>query len=159
MPTVVHSELLRLGRIEDPYKGMNEWECQCSSSPSPPFTFHWRRKLTCDLDAVVGRKGVGEADWVFRTTFELSEEQVQKKEQGGLDLVFEGLDTFCEVFLVRPSPLSFYSEVCRAWERKERLKCTQNSQTTQERQAHPPVDKHVPRPPTASWRPRPVGNA
>lgn len=46
MPTVVHSELLRLGRIEDPNKGMNEWECQCSSSPSPPFTFHGGGKLT-----------------------------------------------------------------------------------------------------------------
>lgn len=29
VPTTVHVELIRLGKIADPFKGMNEWEVQC----------------------------------------------------------------------------------------------------------------------------------
>jgi hypothetical protein len=29
VPTSVHAELLRLGKIPDPFVGMNEWEVQC----------------------------------------------------------------------------------------------------------------------------------
>lgn len=29
VPTSVHVELQRLGRIPDPFKDLNEWECQC----------------------------------------------------------------------------------------------------------------------------------
>lgn len=31
VPTSVHVELQRLGRIPDPFKDLNEWECQCES--------------------------------------------------------------------------------------------------------------------------------
>lgn len=42
--------------------------------------------------------GVGEADWVFQTTFAVPAAELKKESH---ELVFEGLDTFCTVFLVR----------------------------------------------------------
>lgn len=33
VPTSVHVELEKQGRIPDPYKGLNEWEVQCESTP------------------------------------------------------------------------------------------------------------------------------
>lgn len=80
IPTSVHVELLKLGRIPDPFKGLDEWAVQCEAWIS--------RNLTA---------GVGEADWVFKTTFEVSEEQLK---HAHVALVFEGLDTYCEVKLV-----------------------------------------------------------
>ena len=47
--------------------------------------------------------GVGEADWVFKTTFAVAKDELKKDSH---ELVFEGLDTFCTVFLVRPLPAS-----------------------------------------------------
>lgn len=32
VPTSVHVELLKLGKIADPFKGMDEWACQCACS-------------------------------------------------------------------------------------------------------------------------------
>lgn len=29
VPTSVQVELIRQGKIADPYKGLNEWDCQC----------------------------------------------------------------------------------------------------------------------------------
>jgi hypothetical protein len=40
---------------------------------------------------------VGESDWRFKTTFNLSDNQMV---QDNVDLVFEGLDTFCHVEVV-----------------------------------------------------------
>lgn len=68
IPTSVHVELQRAGKIPDPFKRLNEHLVQ------------W----------------VGEADWRFKTTFDVSAEQLA---QPNVDLVFEGLDTFCRVEL------------------------------------------------------------
>jgi hypothetical protein len=43
---------------------------------------------------------VGESDWRFKTVFEITEEQ---SKQDNVDVVFEGLDTFCHVEVVRIS--------------------------------------------------------
>jgi hypothetical protein len=42
--------------------------------------------------------GVQEADWVFKTTFDVNESELEKD---CVDLYFEGLDTYCTVVLVR----------------------------------------------------------
>ncbi|ORY26762.1 glycoside hydrolase superfamily [Naematelia encephala] len=68
VPTSVHIELKRLGRIPDPFKGLHEADVQ------------W----------------VGEADWQFKTIFTVTEEQIRQPEK---DLVFNGLDTYCEISL------------------------------------------------------------
>lgn len=43
--------------------------------------------------------GVGEADWAFKTTFKVTKEQLAEPHA---DLLFEGLDTFCDISLVGP---------------------------------------------------------
>nr|XP_019043746.1 hypothetical protein I302_08327 [Kwoniella bestiolae CBS 10118]OCF22676.1 hypothetical protein I302_08327 [Kwoniella bestiolae CBS 10118] len=68
IPTSVHVELKRLGKIPDPYKDLNEWKVQ------------W----------------IQEADWVFKTQFDVDEAQVNQKH---VDLLFEGLDTYCTITL------------------------------------------------------------
>ncbi|KAJ1311549.1 hypothetical protein OPQ81_010033 [Rhizoctonia solani] len=67
-PTSVHVELIKLGEIPDPYIGLNEWDVQ------------W----------------VGEADWVFSTSFQLQSKDLSEP---NADLVFDGLDTYCTVQL------------------------------------------------------------
>ncbi|KAH7345103.1 beta-mannosidase [Rhizoctonia solani] len=67
-PTSIHVELIKLGKIPDPYIGLNEWDVQ------------W----------------VGEADWAFRTSFQL---QPKDLSEPNADLVFDGLDTYCTVQL------------------------------------------------------------
>ncbi|TFK75967.1 glycoside hydrolase family 2 protein [Pluteus cervinus] len=67
-PTSVHVELLKLKRIPDPFIGLHEWDVQ------------W----------------VGEADWAFKSTFTVSEEELSSS---NVDLVFDGLDTFATVTL------------------------------------------------------------
>ncbi|CAE7190017.1 unnamed protein product [Rhizoctonia solani] len=67
-PTSVHVELIKLGKIPDPYIGLNEWDVQ------------W----------------VGEADWAFRTSFQLQPKDLSEL---NADLVFDGLDTYCTVQL------------------------------------------------------------
>ncbi|KAF8639454.1 hypothetical protein AX16_010309 [Volvariella volvacea WC 439] len=67
-PTTVHVELLKLKRIPDPFIGLHEWDVQ------------W----------------VGESDWAFQSTFDVSEEVLASPHA---DLVFEGLDTFATVSL------------------------------------------------------------
>jgi beta-mannosidase len=41
---------------------------------------------------------VQEADWVFKTTFDVDESELEKD---CVDLYFEGLDTYCTIVLVR----------------------------------------------------------
>jgi hypothetical protein len=41
--------------------------------------------------------GIGETDWAFKTTFEVTESELQAPHA---DLVFEGLDTYATVELV-----------------------------------------------------------
>ncbi|CED84166.1 glycoside hydrolase family 2 protein [Phaffia rhodozyma] len=74
VPTSVQAELIRMGRLLDPYKGMAEWNAQ------------W----------------IGEAEWVFKTTFQLTAVDLAVD---NLDLVLKGLDTFCQVFLNHTSIL------------------------------------------------------
>ena len=42
--------------------------------------------------------GIGEADWEFKTSFSASPEQLHEP---NADLVFDGLDTYCDITLVR----------------------------------------------------------
>lgn len=44
--------------------------------------------------------GVGEKEWAFKTTFTTSDDDLQAP---NADLVFDGLDTFATVTLVRSS--------------------------------------------------------
>ena len=50
-----------------------------------------------------GPIGIGEADWEFATTFDLSDEEFNAS---NADLVFDGLDTFATVTLVRVNLLN-----------------------------------------------------
>lgn len=68
VPGVVHTDLIRHGVIPDPWFRLNEKEAQ------------W-----------VERK-----DWVYKTTFEISKEELDKKH---IVLTFEGLDTYAEIIL------------------------------------------------------------
>lgn len=71
-------------------------------SPRPLFGDHDMSETTLELfrkdeaDCV----GVGEADWAFKTTFKAAKEQLAEPHA---DLLFEGLDTFCDISLVGPS--------------------------------------------------------
>ena len=47
--------------------------------------------------------GVGEKEWAFKTTFTASGDELKAP---NADLVFDGLDTFAAVTLVRPEPNS-----------------------------------------------------
>jgi beta-mannosidase len=68
LPGCVHLDLLRNGRIPDPFFGLNEAAVQ------------W----------------IGETDWLYECVFTLRAEQLRAPQ---LDLCFEGLDTFAEVYL------------------------------------------------------------
>ena len=68
VPGNVFSDLLEHQLIEDPFIGNNEVKVQ------------W----------------VSEADWEYKTTFNLGEETLEKKH---LELNFEGLDTYASVYL------------------------------------------------------------
>ncbi|KXN83668.1 putative beta-mannosidase B [Leucoagaricus sp. SymC.cos] len=69
-PTTVHVELLKLGKIPDPFVGLHEWDVQ------------W----------------IGESDWEFKSTFSVTQDDLVPSHA---DLIFEGLDTFATVTLVR----------------------------------------------------------
>jgi beta-mannosidase len=45
--------------------------------------------------------GIQEADWTFKTTFEVTSYQL---DEACADLIFEGLDTYCDISLVRVTP-------------------------------------------------------
>jgi beta-mannosidase len=72
VPGHVHLDLVRAGVIGDPFWRMNEWGCR------------W----------------VDEADWTYRTTFDIDSERLAAKaEHGRHFLHFHGLDTLCRVYL------------------------------------------------------------
>ncbi|WP_410771197.1 beta-mannosidase [Fontibacillus sp. BL9] len=83
VPGTVHSDLLRQGKISDPFYGTNEHDLQ------------W----------------IDKKNWEYRTTFKLD---------GGWDacshieLVFEGLDTYADVFL-NGQPILSADNMFRAW--------------------------------------------
>lgn len=68
VPGTVHQDLMALGKLPDPFYGMNEKEIQ------------W----------------VEDEDWLYRTSFVLSEEQLAHQE---IFLAFDGLDTYADVSL------------------------------------------------------------
>ncbi|KAJ6614286.1 glycoside hydrolase family 2 protein [Mycena sp. CBHHK59/15] len=78
-PTSVHVELLKLKKIPDPFIGLQEWDVQ------------W----------------VGEAQWAFKTTFNISDEELKKP---NADLVFDGVDTFASVVLNGNDILQCYNQ-------------------------------------------------
>jgi beta-mannosidase len=95
MPTSVHVQLLKQGKIVDPYKGLGEWDVQVSP---PPWMMHVRSAMHRLIRISDGlEQWVGEADWQFKTTFTVSAEEMAKDH---VDLVLDGLDTFCDVELV-----------------------------------------------------------
>lgn len=68
VPGCVHTDLLRLGKIPDPFYGTNEKEVQ------------W----------------IDKKDWEYRTTFDI-ESSLYTQEH--LELVFDGLDTYADVYV------------------------------------------------------------
>ncbi|KAI0345567.1 glycoside hydrolase [Trametopsis cervina] len=68
-PSEIHVELLEAGLIPDPYLGFNEHKIQ------------W----------------VGEREWLYRYTFDY--EKIEGEERVSTEICFEGLDTFCDVYL------------------------------------------------------------
>ena len=95
VPTSVQASLLKLGKIPDPYKDLAEWDIQCKLDPPDSS-----RENASSADGVTG---IAEADWQFRTSFTVSSKQLSDPEA---DLVFEGLDTYCDISLVRAFPLT-----------------------------------------------------
>ena len=68
VPGVVHTDLMRVGLIDDPYIGLNERKVQ------------W----------------VDKEDWMYETTFQPSNAMMKHQH---IDLCFEGLDTYADVYL------------------------------------------------------------
>ena len=68
VPGNIHTDLLNLKKIKDPFFGTNESELQ------------W----------------IGETDWSYKTTFDVSAELLSKK---NIRLTFSGLDTYSDVYL------------------------------------------------------------
>lgn len=86
-PSEIHVELVKKGSIPDPFLGFNEHEVQCKCRS---FT---RTRVTHKYAT-----GVGEREWLYRTTFSFD----GNNKGASTDLIFEGLDTFCDVYLVSP---------------------------------------------------------
>jgi hypothetical protein len=61
------------------------------------------------LDKLKLVTGVGEIEWAFKNTFEVEEDQLAADH---VDLIFEGLDTFATVTLVRfcAAPISMWAQ-------------------------------------------------
>ncbi len=68
------------------FVGLHEWDVQCKCT---------YKSASQSLSIVL--PGVGESQWAFKTTFEVSESDLSPSYA---DLVFDGLDTFATVHLV-----------------------------------------------------------
>ncbi len=97
VPGVVQTDLLQNKLIPDPFYADNEYRLQ------------W----------------VGNADWEYRTTFNLPQQTLSRER---VDLVFDGLDTFAEVFVNEHSVLKA-NNMFRSWRvsAKEALHAGDNS--------------------------------
>ncbi|KAI1789937.1 glycoside hydrolase [Ganoderma leucocontextum] len=82
-PSEIHVELLKTGRIPDPFKGSNEHEVQ------------W----------------IGEREWLYHTKFDIPESERNWK---NAELVFEGLDTLCDVYL-NGKKILYADNMFRTW--------------------------------------------
>ena len=96
-PSEVHVELLAAGRIPDPFLAFNEHEVQCECLCSV-WSYREGRKARGCGDGADGSAGIGDAEWLYATSFDVSEEELAR---GYAMLVFEGLDTLCDIYLVR----------------------------------------------------------
>ena len=67
--------------------GLNEWDVQCES----------RHAVTTPSLVTCYYLGIGEAEWAFRTTFDVGQDEISAP---NVDLVFDGIDTFASVELV-----------------------------------------------------------
>ncbi|PIL34860.1 hypothetical protein GSI_02647 [Ganoderma sinense ZZ0214-1] len=82
-PSEIHVELLKAGRIPDPFKGSNEHEVQ------------W----------------IGEREWLYHTRFDVPE---LERDWKNAELVFEGLDTLCDVYL-NGKKILYADNMFRTW--------------------------------------------
>ena len=73
---------------------------KCNVSPAV-FPLVWLEQDVCNATSI----GIGEREWLYRTKFDVPELERSWK---NAELVFEGLDTLCDVYLV-----SFFSCVSR----------------------------------------------
>ena len=78
------------------FVGLHEWDVQCARFLVRGWVVGAGGLTRCAA-------GIGEAEWAFKTTFAASEDEVAAE---NADLVFDGLDTFAKVELVRIAPLS-----------------------------------------------------
>lgn len=83
VPGCVHTDLLKLGKIPDPFYGTNEKEIQ------------W----------------VDKKDWEYRTEFDVNEALLSSRH---LELVFDGLDTYADVYVNEQHVLSA-DNMFRVW--------------------------------------------
>lgn len=83
VPGCVHTDLLKLGKIPDPFYGTNEKEIQ------------WVDKI----------------DWEYRTEFDVNEALLSQQH---LELVFDGLDTYADVYVNEQHMLSA-DNMFRVW--------------------------------------------
>ena len=83
VPGLVHSDLLRLKKIPDPWFGCNEKELQ------------W----------------IENKNWIYRCSFEIAASELVQQH---IDLIFEGLDTYAEVFL-NGEKILFADNMFRSW--------------------------------------------
>jgi len=85
-PSEVHVELLKSGSIPDPYIGFNEHQVQCVSSNS----------ILILGSKLINGLGIGDVEWLYKCDFEFDKSTGHKYGK----LIFEGLDTICDVYLV-----------------------------------------------------------
>lgn len=88
-PSEIHVELLKAALISDPYVGFNEHKVQCAYGSILLM-------MTLILDGFC--EGIGEAEWLYKCSFPFTNPQSHPHAL----LEFEGLDTFCDVYLVSP---------------------------------------------------------
>ncbi|KAI0717520.1 glycoside hydrolase [Cerioporus squamosus] len=82
-PSEVHVELLKAGRIPDPFLGFNEHDVQ------------W----------------IADSEWLYLTRFDVPEKE--RSSRSG-ELVFEGLDTICDVYL-NGKKILYADNMFRTW--------------------------------------------
>ena len=87
MPSEVHVELLKGGMIPDPYIGFNEHQVECKAFVTSGLYSDHSNQI-----------GIADAEWLYKYTFAHNHTHLHAL------LVFEGLDTICDVYLV-----------CSAW--------------------------------------------
>lgn len=85
VPGNIHVDLINNSKIKDPHFGLNEFDLQ------------W----------------IGEKDWEYTTTFNVSESTFEKR---NLEMLFEGLDTYADVYL-NGEALLHSNNMFRTWQR------------------------------------------